>query len=586
MGMVPLTISVVVSSLLFWMPLFRGTAGVIAVGLSLFLAYWAIRSYLTLAGSLISMRRIGRWARRDWAAEYHDWQTARLLAGGQIGAEGDRQAEAWDWPRHLVVVPNYKEEEAGLRRLLQSLAAQEHPEQLVVVLAMEEREPDAQRKATGLLLEFRGQFGECFATYHPYGLDGEAPGKGSNEAWGVRRAYDQLIVGAGARAEAELARYTVTSCDADSVFAPHHFAAMNYLFLTADDRYHSFWQPAITNSNNIWDIPAPLRIMEGLGTVNRLATLTFPVTVPFPTSCYTLSWQMLHAVDYWDEEVIPEDWHIFMKCSLTLGDRVRVLPMYVAIGNDCVLADGYVPTLKARYMQTVRHAFGCVDISYAWRGFWRSDSPISRRRSFALAFSMTHVHGLWASQWFLVTLGAAVPSWMASHLNAPLPDWWTAASYTVPGFTFHLDAIVDPARWLLLGSEGFFDPMTQMSLPGMLMAICLAPLLALIVIELRVRGPRPAHITRATYLRQFLIWLLMAPVTLIWGALPAFQAQWRLASGRGLVYQVAEKGSRERARAAVPSDVARALAAVSHAVLFEHDEVQQRAVFGRDPYIV
>ena len=577
LSMAPLTISIVLSTALFWMPLFRGTAGFILVALTLFLAYWVVRSYMTLFGSLISMRRIGRWARRDWAAEYRAWQAAHPAT------EGRAAPEAWDWPRHLIVVPNYKEDESGMRRLLQSLTAQAHPEQLVVVLAMEEREAEAQLKATRLLLEFRGRFADSFATYHPAGLVGEVPGKGSNEAWGVRRAYEHLIAGS----ESELARYTITSCDADSIFAPHHFDAMNYLFLTAKDRYRSFWQPAITNSNNIWDIPAPLRIMEGLGTVNRLANLTFPVTVPFPTSCYTLSWQMLHAVDYWDEEVIPEDWHIFMKCSLTLGDRVRMFSIYVPIGNDCVLADGYVRTLKARYLQTVRHAFGCVDMAYAWRGFWRHESPLSRRRALALAFSMTHVHALWASQWFFVTLGAAVPGWIVGFgIGIPLPAWWAKPLYTLPGLSIHMSAILHPARWFVLGSEGLIDPLMRLSMPGMLVASCLIPLVSLIAIEQIVRGKRPAHIGRGAFARQFLIWPLMAPITLIWGALPAFQAQWRLASGQGLIYKVAEKGTRESVRAAVSPETARALAAVSHAVLFERDDVQQQVVFGRDPYIV
>jgi hypothetical protein len=41
----------------------------------------------------------------------------------------------------------------------------------------------------------------------------------------------------------------------------------------------------------------------------------------------------------------------------------------------------------------------------------------------------------------------------------------------------------------------------------------------------------------------------MAPITLVWASMPALHAQWRLATGRGLVYRVAEKGSSEQAAA-------------------------------------
>jgi hypothetical protein len=36
----------------------------------------------------------------------------------------------------------------------------------------------------------------------------------------------------------------------------------------------------------------------------------------------------------------------------------------------------------------------------------------------------------------------------------------------------------------------------------------------------------------------------MAVITFFFASLPALHAQWKLASGRGLVYRVAEKGSR------------------------------------------
>src|SRR5690606_35771416 len=91
--------------------------------------------------------------------------------------------EAWDWPRHLVIVPNYKEDEENLARTLASLAAQGNASQLVVVLAMEAREVRAADKAQRLIDRFAPSFGLLVATFHPEGLPGDTPGKGSNEAW-------------------------------------------------------------------------------------------------------------------------------------------------------------------------------------------------------------------------------------------------------------------------------------------------------------------------------------------------------------------------------------------------------------------
>jgi hypothetical protein len=66
----------------------------------------------------------------------------------------------------------------------------------------------------------------------------------------------------------------------------------------------------------------------------------------------------------------------------------------------------------------------------------------------------------------------------------------------------------------------------------------------MIAIELKMRGPRPAYVSRKAFAGQFAIWPLMAVITFFFASMPALHAQWKLASGKGLIYRVAEKGSR------------------------------------------
>ena len=523
----PLLGSLFIASSVFWAPWHPVTALVFATALVAFYGYWTVRSYLVAIACLVGVRRLRAWQRIDWRARL---DSARAERPG---------LEPWDWPRHLVVIPNYREDEEQLARTLDSLAAQDIAGQLVVVLAMEQREVDARAKASKLVLRYRRTFADMFATYHPSGIPGEAPGKGSNEAWAARSAYERLIVAEGDTLE----RYTVTSCDADAVFHHRHFEALNYLFLTSDDRYHAFWQPAIFNSNNIWDVPAPLRLPDGLSGVNRLSNLVLPGRVKFPTSCYSLTWWMLHEVDYWDEEVIPEDWHLYLKSSYTLGDRVHVEPLYLPLGNDCVLTDGYVATLRAHYRQAVRHAWGVSDVPYAWRATWRG-GPLGVWRRLFIAASVTKTHLLWMAQWYLITLGVLVPMQLAQRAGAPLPEWWTQRTFRVPGPGWHPENITSPGTWLSFDGRGLIEPTMWLNICGVLIAACILPLLVLIAIELRARGPRPPHLSRPAYIAQFGMWPLMAVITFFWASLPSLHAQIRLALGRGLVYRVAEKKSR------------------------------------------
>ena len=524
-NVIPVAISVTIASSVFWGPYYA--PWVLAVGIVGFFAYWVVRSYAVVISCLVGLGRIRRWERSNWLAKYLEW------------LPGNPQARGWDWPRHMVIIPNYKESDTGLARTLDSLAAQANAEQLVVVMAMEAREPEARAKAARLLIRYRSRFGEMFATYHPAGLPNETPGKGSNEAWAAREARTRLVEHAGE----DIERYTITSCDADAVFHPRHFEALNYLFLTGRDPYRTFWEPTIFNSNNIWDIPAPLRIPDGLSGINRLSNLVMPGSVKFPTSCYSVSWKLLDEIDYWDEEVIPEDWHVYLKSCFVLGDRVHVEPIFLPLGNDCVLTDGYWKTLKAHYAQSVRHAWGASDIPYAWRASMDRLSPLGRKRKLLLAGAVTKVHTLWMSQWYLVTLGVILPVKLTGSFGANMPHWWTRR-YWVPGMGWHPEKIVDPASWFAFNDTGLVEAKMGVNLPGMMIAVCIVPLIAMIAIELRTRPKRPEYVSRLAAAGQLAMWPLMAVITFFFASLPALHAQMKLASGTGLVYRVAEKGTR------------------------------------------
>jgi hypothetical protein len=542
-NLIPLSLSLLLASFVFWGPFYAPWPyAVLSIA---FFAYWLVRSYAVAFSCWVGLRRIERWEKTNWLAKYLAW------------LPDHPEADRWNWPRHMVIIPNYKESEEGLTRTLNSLAAQANANQLVIVMAMEAREADAHVKAERLVEHFRERFAYMFATFHPAGLPKETPGKGSNEAWGAREAYLHLIEGR----RDNIRRYTVTSCDADAVFHPRHFEALNFLFLTAKDRYRTFWQPTIFNSNNIWDIPAPLRIPDGLSGINRLSNVILPGSVRFPTSCYSLSWQMLNEVDYWDEEVIPEDWHLYLKCSYTLGDRVNVEPLFLPLGNDCVLTDGYFKTLRAHYAQSLRHAWGASDIPYAWRAARNANSPLTRKRKFLLAGAVTKVHALWVAQWYLVTLGVVLPAKMAGTWGAPLPHWWTHR-YSVPGTGWHPEQIIHPSHWMTFDKTGLLEFTMWLNLAGVLVAVCILPLFVMAAVEYRQRGPRPAHVSRRRAYTSFGVWPLMAVITFFFASMPALHAQWKLASGKGLVYRVAEKGSRKVPVPAVSPSESEAIGAV------------------------
>ena len=460
----------------------------LALGVLAFDVFWL---YLSATTAWRAWRAY-QCLRRD---EQVDWQHLYRIAHS-----GRRTFLAWEDVRHIVIIPTYKEPLAILRRTLDSLAAQEVAGQIVVVLAMEEREPGAALKAKGLEREFGGQFAAFWTTLHPAGLPGEVVGKSSNENYAARVAKLRLVDELGHH----LSAITITSCDADTVFHPRYFSCLTYKFCTDQERYRRFWQSPILLVNNIWETPAPLRVGSALAGVHILSNLVKRDRVMFPQSTYSLSLQLAHQSGYWDPDVIPEDWHMFLKCFFATSGRVEVEPIFLPTGNDAVHAGGWWRSGVMAYVQHKRHAWGASDIPYAVRhSLAHREMGVRRRLRRVMALSSNHL--LWSTHWFILSVGWVLPLALANLLG-------TSGQYE----SLHL-----LARWML--------------------TVCLVPYIVMIQIDAKLRPPKPHTWTGWQGALAFVMWFCLPVTSFLTSTLPALDAQTRLMLGKRLEYRVTEK---------------------------------------------
>ena len=483
----PALITLVVISFLVWGPIFVPVPFVAAV--LAFHSYWTYRILMNGTHAFKGFRLLRRHQNTDWRTEYE----AHRASG--------RPCLAWDDISHMVIIPNYTESAEKLRLCLDSLANADEPDKIIAVLAMEEREGDAGReKAAVLIREYTGRVGRIMATFHPWGLPGEVVGKSSNENWAARRARELLVDREGR----DIDHITITSCDADTVFAPKYFTCLSHNFATHPNRYRRFWQAPIFFYNNIWEVPAPLRMAHCLSGLNHIARLTRGFfRVIFPQSTYSLSLRMADEIGYWDPDIIPEDWHMFLKCYYGLRGEVEVETMFTRIYMDGVRSHSYIATFNNYYQQSKRHAWGCTDIAYAVQlSLDHPEIPLHKRVQRVIAVAETHL--LWSTQWFLITMSKVIPFFVVGLISTDLPHWY-------PMFS----------RWILL--------------PG------LACLLLMLTLDFHLRPPKPDWFRPWHWPAQYGVYFFMAFITFFTSALPALDAQFRLALGKRLEYRVTEK---------------------------------------------
>ncbi|HWO71951.1 MAG TPA: hypothetical protein VNN21_00165 [Dehalococcoidia bacterium] len=475
----------------------------LTAALLVFDTYWLWKSWTIGYHALKGVRLIRTAHRRRWCAEYE-----RAAAAGA-------PVLPWDAVRHVVIIPNYKESESKLASTLETLARVVGARESVIpVLAMEAAEPDSLQKGMKLRSRFQSRFHDFLVTVHPQGLPGEVRGKSSNESWAARRATEELV----GRRGIDLDHLTVTSCDADTQFPRRYFEALTYHFATDPKRYRRFWQAPIFFYNNIWQVPGPLRVPNALSGLIHLGRLSRKRRVLFSQSTYSLSMRMAHDVGYWDTDIIPEDWHMFLKCFYRLGSDVDVEPIFLPLGNDGALSTTPLRTFANHYLQVRRWGWGVSDLPYAVLQALSSDHIPWRRRLLRVWYLFDN-HISWSTQWFFLTLGGVIPF---------LWDLTTGVQLTPDIFYLNnLTGLSFVPGWLTATS--------------LVMTPTLIPFVILIVIDSRLRPRPPAGMTRLQTLLSHAWWLATSPISFFCSALPALDAQIRLMLGRRMEYRVTEK---------------------------------------------
>ncbi len=411
---------------------------------------------------------------------------------------------SWDSIHHVVILPTYNETLEVLRTSLRSLKATEYPqERLHVVVGFEERiGSSAHEKALKLTEEFRTSFKTFLMAYHPDGLPGEERVKSANAKWAVKSIEKELTT-----QHIPVENIMISNFDSDTVVNKNYFSVLTYTFITHPDRYHVSYQPLPIYNNNIWDAPAFSRVIATGSTFWQMIESTRPERL-VTFSSHSMTLKALREVGYWHTNKVSEDSRIFWQCLLHYNGNYRTVPLYTTVSMDAALADSWWKTFINQYKQKRRWAWGIENFPYIAEGFLQNKS-IPRATKYVYIFRTLEGHWSWAT--------------------API--------------------IIAGLGWLpiLFGGPDFHATVLSYSLPFMartIMTIAMSGLLISTALTFLLLPQRPAHIKRGKYLTVAIQWALVPFIATILSALPALDAETRLALGRDLQFNVMQKNRR------------------------------------------
>ena len=322
--------------------------------------------------------------------------------------------------------------------------------------------------------------------------------KSETQAFGGRVAYKKLVESG----KIDIDYATISSVDADSIFDRQYFACLTYKFLADTRRYNKFWQSANVSYSNFWKVPAPTRVISFFGNLWRTGVLIQGDRL-VTNSTYSLSFTLLKNIDFWDTDVIPEDYRIFFKAFYAMGGNVWTEPIFLKTLMDAPLSATYIKSLHNKYQQERRWSWGVSDDALFIK-WWFTVPHMPFVRKTILTCNILTDHFLWPVNWFIITVAANIMPLINPVFSR------TTLGYNLP------------------------------RLAGFILTFCLFATLAMIIIDLR---NRPAHL-KSSKTRQLLFpleFVLLPFVGFFLSALPAFISHTQLMLGKRLEYKVTEK---------------------------------------------
>jgi len=438
---------------------------------------------------LVSYFRIKSHMQKDWL------KSLRSL----------RSKKDWKDIFHIAILPTYKESYKIIEENIDSLANANYPkEKLIIVLAIEQRAGSFfEQQAKEICKKYSDKFFKFLISVHPDGIKGEVAGKGSNTAYAGKIVKEEIID----KLNIPLENILISSLDIDTKIFPQYFSCLTYSYLTEKNPENASYQPIPVYNNNIWKAALFSRVVSTSNTFWQMIQQERSEKLTTYSS-HSMPAKVFFEVGY-PQNIVSDDSRIFWKAYLYYDGNYKTVPLYYLVSMDTVMAESLLKTTFNQYRQQKRWAWGCSEIPYLLFGFMQN-KKISFTHKVSHIFTI--IDGFWS--WAIAALLLFVLGWLPLLLGGEKFNF-SVLSFNLPILT---------------------SKIMTFSMVGMVISAILSTLLL-------PSAPKDMkwHIKLYKKSTVFFQWILLPATLIIFGSLPALDAQIRLMLGKYLGFWVTEK---------------------------------------------
>lgn len=422
----------------------------------------------------------------EWKADIHRHNLELL-----VDTEGSKKPSEI---LNAVIIATYNESREVLEPTIEAVIGNDYDlKNIILVVAYEERGgKDIEDTARYLKSKYEDKFADFFIFKHPKDIPGEVVGKGGNITHAGRLLKTEIE-----EMGIDFENVIVTTLDSDN--RPHktYFSYLTYEYIMHPEPRYTSFQPMSLYLNNIWDVPAPMRV---LATGNSFWNIVISQR-PHMLRNFASHSQGLAALvdmDFWSTRTIVEDGHQFWRSYFRYDGHYSVTPIYVPIYQDAVMSDKLTRTLKAQHVQLQRWAYGASDIPYVAERIFTRKRTAPFWDGFMKFIRLVDSHVSWASAPFVLMTGAFMPLFFSSESSRSI------IAHQLPNIASGIQQIA------LIG------------------------ILVIIVLSFRMLPERPKAYTWKRNVSMILQWVMAPILGIVYSSAASLYSQTRLLLGKYL----------------------------------------------------
>ena len=350
--------------------------------IALYISYWTVKVFESYFYVLRSYIRLLRFEKKDFSNN-----TTILNDGKKL--------------KHIVIVPIYTEPYDVIEENILSIIATEYPykENITILLATEERAPDAEKHAEKIIKTYGNDQISICNIVHPGNLPDEWKVKWANISYAIK-SYEKMVL-------LDPENTFISTIDTDTKVRPNFFQIVSYTFLSTDYRDHAIYQYTPIYSNN-WRTGHFFARIIGIGTTMWQLFESQNPEFYRNFAVYGQSLKCLHKADYWDRFSIVEDGMQYWRSYFGWDGLFRIVNTPAICEMVLVAETNIYRTVKSQYKQLRRWSWGCTDIEYVIPKFLSANN-IPKKEKVRKTLYLIYNHLFWAGGPFMLFFIGYVP---------------------------------------------------------------------------------------------------------------------------------------------------------------------------------